>query len=61
MMRSGSWFMESKSDPRWNASGRSSMVGMFQKPAEVTQKIEDLRSRLGCEPPDDLEWGYEKD
>ena len=53
--------MVSKSDPRWNASGRSSVVGMFLTPVEVTQKIDDLRSRLGCEPPDDLQWGYEKD
>lgn len=60
MQRPGVWFMVSRSDPRWNASGRA-VVGMFLTPAEVTQKIDELRSRLGCEPPDDLEYGYEKD
>lgn len=58
-MRSGTWWIASKADPRWKANGRGK-VGMFAKPPEVVAKIEELKRSLG-EPPDDLEYGYMKD
>lgn len=60
MQKSGSWWMSSKKDPRWNASGHSNSVGGFVKPREVTRELELKEEQLG-EPPDDLEWGYMKD
>ena len=55
----GSWWMRSKSDPRWDCDDRSS-VGGFQMPTDLTNKINELKATLG-EPPKDLEWGYMKD
>jgi hypothetical protein len=55
----GSWWLRSKSDPRWNCNGRA-MVGGFMKPKEVDEAVERKKVELG-EPPDDLEWGYMKD
>lgn len=57
--REGSWWLKSKSDPRWNSSGRS-YVGGFVMPSECERRIEELKQELG-DPPDDLEWGYMKD
>ena len=59
-VRSGTWSVSSKSDPRWNGSGRAN-VGGFMKPPEVDTHIDAMRYRLGEEPPGDLEWGYMKD
>lgn len=59
MIRHGTWWIASKTDPRWKASGRGE-VGMFAKPPEVDTKIAELKVTLG-DPPDDLEWGYMKD
>ena len=56
----GTWWLKSKADPRWDDSGASASVGMFAMPAEVKQRVEELKARLG-EPPSDLEWGYMKD
>lgn len=55
----GSWWLQSKSDPRWNASGRAA-VGGFVMPEACKQKLEELKRRFG-EPPRDLKWGYMKD
>lgn len=55
----GGWYLRSKSDPRWNADGRS-FVGGFTMPNECKRKLEEMKRELG-EPPDDLEWGYMKD
>jgi hypothetical protein len=52
VIRPGVWWIESKKDPRWRASGRGE-VGLFARPSEVDAKIEELRRSLG-EPPDDL-------
>ncbi len=60
LLRHGSWWVTSASDPRWNGSGRSDHVGMFATPGEATAHVERKRQELG-EPPDDLEWGYMKD
>lgn len=61
MMRSGSWWVTSKLDPRWDKSGSSEFVGMFAMPEEAKQHIEDMKQKLQKEPPSDLEWGYMKD
>jgi hypothetical protein len=58
-LREGSWWISSKEDPRWNASGHSD-VGGFSIPPEAEKKIEALKKELG-DPPDDLTWGYMKD
>lgn len=59
MMRMGTWWLRSASDPRWNAGGRS-QVGMFSVPLAAKEKIEELKLKLG-EPPEDFEIGYMKD
>lgn len=52
-MYAGSWRMWSKKDPRWNASGYTH--GFLQYCCPCTDKIEELKGRLGA-PPDDLQW-----
>lgn len=59
MIKPGTWWIKSESDPRWDASGKSSAVGGFTHPREVTEHIEKVKKRLG-EPPKDLEYGYFK-
>ena len=59
--REGSWWIRSKSDPRWDAEGPSDAVGSYTKPSEVDPAIEQKKQELGEEPPSDLEWGYMKD
>ncbi len=59
-MKQGSWWVTSKSDPRWKADGRGD-VGMFAKPDGVDGAIALLKEEIGEEPPTDLEWGYMKD
>lgn len=57
---SGSWWIRSASDPRWNCDGHSEFVGSFLIPEECENKIEKLKKKFG-DPPEDLEWGYMKD
>jgi hypothetical protein len=57
--RKGSWWISSKTDPRWDCSG-TAMVGGFLKPAGVDVAVASKQKTLG-EPPTDLEWGYMKD
>jgi hypothetical protein len=59
MVRQGTWWLNSKSDPRWNSDGRS-QVGGLEIPEECQKKIDELKQTLG-DPPKDLEWGYMKD
>ena len=60
-IRKGSWWLHSKSDPRWNANG-TTMVGGFMKPEEVDKSIERTKKKLKTDViPEDLEWGYMKD
>lgn len=61
MMRSGSWSVSSKTDPRWNGSGRSEAVGMFSIPREAQAHIDAKKLELGEEPPADCEYSYMKD
>jgi hypothetical protein len=58
--RSGSWYINSKTDPRWDDGGYSVSVGGFAMPEEAKKAIEEKKKQLGA-PPDDLEWGYMKD
>ena len=60
LTREGSWWVSSKSDPRWDCQGSGS-VGGFMCPSEATATIERKKKELGEEPPDDLEFGYMKD
>ena len=60
MMRSGSWWLKSESDPRWNAHGSDNYCGGFVMPKECEKKVKELKKELGL-PPDDLEYGYMKD
>jgi hypothetical protein len=60
MMRPGSWWVSSESDPRWNGNGRGE-VGMFGIPAGAQAFIDAKKVELGEEPPDDLEYTYMKD
>lgn len=54
------WYLGSKSDPRWNRSGRC-RAGVFgSKPPEVEAAIERLQREYG-EPPDDLKFGVHKE
>ncbi len=57
----GSWWIESKSDPRWNASGVSDFVGGFVMPEEAEQKVKQLTKKYAEKPPKDLTYGYMKD
>lgn len=59
MMKQGTWWIVSTTDSRWNVSGRG-FVGMWGKPREVEEAIEEKKKELG-NPPSDLEWGYMKD
>lgn len=58
--RSGSWWIRSKSDPRWSASGEAACVGGFAMPKEVKNAKRRLARKYGKQPAD-LEWGYMKD
>jgi hypothetical protein len=57
----GSWWVKSESDPRWDGSGSSRSVGGFVIPAEAKAHIDGKKRELGCEPPADCEYGYMKD
>jgi hypothetical protein len=60
-IKSGSWWLSSESDPRWNCDGRAEYLAFTAgTPSEVTDRIEALRKTLG-EPPADLEYRAMKD
>ncbi len=56
--RKGTMWLKSEEDPRWNWKAEG-QVGMFSKPTKLQKKIEEYKEKYG-NPPDDLEWGYEK-
>jgi len=60
MLKPGTWWLASQTDPRWNCSGHAPLVGAFARPPECDEMIAQLTQQLG-EPPDDLEWRYMKD
>ena len=55
----GSWWLSSKTDPRWNCNGRCE-CGAFVIPNECKSALEKLKEKFG-EQPSDLEYGYMKD
>jgi hypothetical protein len=55
----GTWWLKSKIDSRWNASG-DGWCGGFCMPSECEKELEKLKQLYG-EPPADLEYGYMKD
>ena len=60
VIREGSWWLSSKSDPRWDCQGRDVVGGLVCPPA-ATEAMEKKKKELGEEPPEDLEYGYMKD
>ena len=54
--RRGTWYIESKKDPRWNCSGRF-VKGCFSVSNECKNKIAELTKILG-DPPQDLKSKY---
>lgn len=59
MMKEGSWWVGSISDPRWNKNGRG-MVGMFSAGSGAQDWINQCKENFG-EVPTDLTFGYMKD
>lgn len=57
--RKGTWWLRSKTDPRWDCSGRC-WVGGLVMPAEAEEAVEKLKKKYGTQP-EDLEGGYMKD
>lgn len=55
----GTWWLKSKSDPRWDVTGYGP-VGGFVMPDEAVQAKKKLEKKYGP-PPEDLEFGYMKD
>lgn len=60
-MKPGHWYVLSKSKPEWNGGGHSDFVGGFEIPAEAKAHLEKKKVEFKTEPPEDTEWGYNKD
>lgn len=58
--KSGSWAISSKKDPRWNASGTSEIITLFDMAEEAKREIKHLTDKYG-EAPDDLKYSAMKD
>ena len=56
----GSWSVGSKSDPRWNKSGRGFGSALLGGPKEMRDWIEKCRKKYG-EPPKDASMSFWKD
>lgn len=59
LTNTGTWWLKSKQDPRWNISG-STQVGGLIEPEPIKEWVKLFTEKYG-EPPKDLEWGYMKD
>ncbi len=59
LQTSGTWWVSSKSNPKWDKSGVTE-VGGFVMPREAKEHVKNMKKKLG-KPPKDLEWGYMKD
>ena len=63
----GTWWIESKSDPRWNCEGTFALLfcqttasevrPSNTSPSELRLKIAELKNQYG-DPPEDGTWGY---
>lgn len=60
IIREGSWWLCSESDPRWNTNGRG-IVGGLVMPDDAQDYVDKKKKKLNEEPPKDLEFGYMKD
>jgi len=56
----GTWWVKSKTDPRWNKTGRGYGLVTSGGPGELGEWIEECKEKYG-EPPDDAEMGFMKD
>lgn len=56
----GTWWINSKSDPRWNDNGRAKGLTCAGGPAEMHEALERKKKKLG-QPPKDLKLGFMKD
>lgn len=59
MHREGTWWIESKTDKRWNCGGRA-YASVLSASRLIEDKIDELTRRYG-DPPDDIEVGFMKD
>lgn len=58
--KKGSWWLISKSDPRWDANGETTWLVSAGVCPEADAKIKELKAKYG-DPPDDIEYGFMKD
>ena len=56
----GTWWVRSRSDPRWNCSGRGYGAVTSGGPGEMGEWIDRCKKEYG-EPPEDAEMGFMKD
>ena len=56
LVRPGTWWVRSVSDPRWNARGTAAS-SVDRIPVQANAHVDACRRTLG-EPPDDLEVGF---
>jgi len=49
---SGTWWVYSERDPRWNRSGHVDSLAMGVRPKEAEDAIEDLKRKYGKIPSD---------
>jgi hypothetical protein len=56
----GTWYVESKSDPRWDKSGRGYGLVSTGGPGEASDWLDYCRKQFG-EPPKDTTMGFFKD
>lgn len=56
----GTWGLHSKSDPRWNISGRTTWGVTGGCPPQARDAISELSAMYG-DAPADLEWSFYKD
>ena len=58
LVRPGTWWVRSASDPRWNAQGTAAS-SIDRIPPQAAAHVDALRPTLG-EPPADLEVGFDR-
>lgn len=56
----GTWYVQSKIDPRWNNTGRGYGLVTTGGPSEMSTWLEDCRKKYGS-PPIDITVGFMKD
>lgn len=56
----GTWWVRSKTDPRWNKDGRGLGLVSSGGPGELHDWIEQCQKEFG-DPPADAEMGFMKD